>query len=124
MAYLLANCAEAKSRDPVKAVQLAKKAVELTPKDRTCWQVLGMAQYRAGDCKASVVALEKSMALRKGGDANDWIFLAMARWRLGDHDGARKWYAQTVQWMEQNHSKDKELGRFREEAEKLLESKK
>ena len=51
---------------------------------------MGIAHYRAGDWQAAVAALEKASARR--GHAADWLFLAMAHWRLGDKDKARQWY--------------------------------
>jgi serine/threonine protein kinase/tetratricopeptide (TPR) repeat protein len=120
LAWLLATCPETKFRDTTRAVASAKKAVELKPKDGDHWNTLGVAQYRAGDWKAAIATLEKSMELRKGGDSFDWFFLAMARWQLGDKKDARKWYDQAVQWMEKNQPKDEELARFRAEAEELL----
>ena len=86
LAWLLSTCTEASVRDPARAVELAKKAVELAPKEGTHWNTLGVAHYRADDWKAAIDALTKSMELRKGGDSNDWFFLAMAHWQLGDKD--------------------------------------
>ncbi len=60
------------------------------------------------------------MELRKRGEAGDWYFLAMAQWRLGQKEQARKWYDQAVRWMEKNKPQDKELRRFRDEAAELL----
>ena len=60
------------------------------------------------------------MELRKGGDAFDWFFLAMAHWQLGDKAAARKWYDQAVRWMETNKPQNEELLRFRAEAQELL----
>ena len=79
-----------------------------------------MAHYRAGDWKAAIAALEKSLELRKEGDATEWFFLAMAHWKLGRQDEARKWHDRAVAWMEKNNPKHEELRRFREEAAKLL----
>jgi tetratricopeptide (TPR) repeat protein len=124
LAWLLATCAEPRLRDPRRAVELAKKAVELAPTEGTNWNMLGIARYRAGDWKAATAALEKSIALRKGGDSFDWFFLARARRRRGDEKGARELYDQAVQWMEKNQPKDEELVRFRAEAENVLELKK
>jgi tetratricopeptide (TPR) repeat protein/serine/threonine protein kinase len=120
LAWLLATCPDAKFRDPPLAVQLAKKAIELQPKDGGSWNTLGVAHYRARDWKASIAALEKSMELRKGGDAFDWFFLAMAHWQLGHKDEARQWYDRAVEWMEKNPPKNEELKRFRTEAAELL----
>jgi tetratricopeptide (TPR) repeat protein len=131
LAWLLATCPEAKLRDPGQAVELAKKAVQLAPKAGDYWRTLGVAHYRAGDEKAAVAAFKKSMELRKGGDAVDCLFLAMARRKLGNHVEARKAYDQAVQWLKKNQealAKDKTLAeefrRVRTEAEDVLELKK
>ncbi len=120
LAWFLATAADPKFRNPARAVELAKQVVRQTPQDRNSWNTLGVAHYRAGEWKAGIAALKKSMDLRKGGDSFDWFFLAMAHWQLGDKEQARKWYVQAVQWMEKNKPKDEELGRFRAEAAALL----
>ena len=61
------------------------------------------------------------MDLRKGGDAYDWFFVAMAHWQLGDKTKAREWYEKAVGWMEKKRPDDAELKRFRAEAAELLE---
>ena len=81
---------------------------------------MGLAHYRAGDWKAAIAALEKSMDLRKGGDSIDWFFLAMAHWQLGEKDEARKWYDKAVQWMAVNANDNAELSAVRAEAEELM----
>ncbi len=120
LAWLLATCADAKIRDFPKAVALARRAVELAPKVEGYWNTLGVAHYRAGDWKASVAALEKSMELGHGGGAIDWFFVAMAHWRLGHGDEARTWYEKAAAWMEKNQPKDEEHIRFRAEASALV----
>lgn len=120
LAWLLATCANAKLRDPGRAVELANKAITLAPSSVIIWNTLGVSRYRAGDWKESALALEKSMEIRKGGDAFDWFFLAMAHWRLNHQEDARKWYDQAVEWMEKNKPQDEELLRFRAEAAELL----
>jgi uncharacterized protein HemY len=101
-------------------VEKAELAVKLAPRNGAFWNTLGAAHYRAGHWKAAVAALEKSMLLRKGGDSNDWFFLAMAHWQLGDKEQARKGYDQAVRWMDKNNPQDEELRRFRAEAGSLL----
>jgi tetratricopeptide (TPR) repeat protein len=120
LAWLLATCPDARIRDVPKAVALVRRAVELAPKEGGYWNTLGVAHYRAGEWKASVAALEKSMELGNGGDAFDWFFLAMARRQLGHADKARLWYDKAVAWTEKNRPKDKELLGFRAEAATLL----
>ncbi|MBI1917218.1 MAG: protein kinase [Planctomycetes bacterium] len=120
LAWLLATCAEAKFRNPKRALELAKKAVALSPKERNYWNTLGVAHYRAGNWKEAVAALVKAMELDQGGHSCDWFFLAMAHWQLGDKEAARKWYDQAVEWMEKHHPQHEELRRFRAEAAELL----
>ncbi len=129
-AWLLATCPELKLRNPVRAVQLARKTVDLFPREGRYWLTLGVAQYRAGDWKAALDALNRSLELRQGGDAGDWFFLALTHQKLGNHHTARKWYDQAAQWLERNEAvlaKDppraEELRRFRAEAEEVLELK-
>ena len=93
-----------------KAVADYTKALELNPKHRQ-------------SCEAAVAELEKSMKLRKGGDALEGFVLAMAHWRLGNWDEARKRYDQAVSWMEKNNPTSKELARYSAEAANLLASK-
>ena len=124
LAWIYATWRDPKFRDTKQAVELARRAVNVSPKDGTCWITLGAAHYRTGDWKAAVEALNESMKQRNGGDSLDWFFLAMAHWQLGDKVQARKWYGQAVLWTEMNQPKNDELRRFREEAEELLEIKK
>jgi len=109
-------------RDPARAVELGKKAVAAVPQEGGCWNTLGVAQYRAGEWKEAIKALEKSMTLRKGGDSIDWFFLAMSHWQLGDRHQARQWYTKAVDGMNKAKSRDPELLSFRAEAEALIMS--
>jgi tetratricopeptide (TPR) repeat protein len=128
LARILANCPNPTFRDPTQAVQLARHAVKLAPLWSDVSNILGVAHYRAGDWRAAVTALEKSMDLRNGGNSYDWFFLAMAHWRLAELDElgelevkveARNWYNKAIQWMDKNERKDAGLRRIREEAELL-----
>jgi tetratricopeptide (TPR) repeat protein len=131
LAWLLTNCPEAKLRDPSRAVELARKAVQLDPKEANYWNTLGAAHYRAGDGKAAIAALDWSRELKKAGDAEDWFFLAMAHQKLGNHEEARKAYDQALRWLEKNQqwlAKNKleaeEISQLRSEAEEVLQLKK
>ena len=106
-------------RDPKRAVELATRALKLSAKP-SYWNTLGAARYRDGDWKAAIDALTKSMERSNGGDGNDWFFLAMAHWQLGDKPQGRSWYDKAVPWMEKNQPKNEELIRFRAEAAALL----
>jgi eukaryotic-like serine/threonine-protein kinase len=119
-AWLLATCPDTGFRDPGRAVELAKRAVELAPQEWRFWNTLGAAHYRADNWEEAMAALHKSMELHHGGDSFDWFFLAMAHWQRGEKEQARKWYAEAVHWMETNQPNHEELRRFREEAAELL----
>jgi tetratricopeptide (TPR) repeat protein len=121
LAWLLAVCPDPMFRDPKRAVELAKKAVQLEPENGGSWNTLGVAHFRNGDWKAAVEALNKSDELSKGSQlAFNAFILAMAHWQLGNHEQARTWYDRAVQWTEKHQPKNEELLRFRAEAEKLL----
>jgi Flp pilus assembly protein TadD len=121
LAWFLATCPDPKLRDPARAVEAARKAVELAPQDSGTWNTLGAALYRAGDWKAAISALEKSVALAHDNQlAFNGFFLAMARSQLGQKGEARTWYDKAVAWMEKNAPRDLELVCFRAEAAALL----
>jgi serine/threonine protein kinase len=123
LAWLLATCPDAKLRDPARALKVAKEAVAGDPRP-AYWNTLGAAEYRAGNYKEALAALQKSMDAQKGGNSFDWFFVAMAHWRLGDRDAARQWHVKAVEWMDKHAPQNAELRRFREEAEELLGVKK
>jgi eukaryotic-like serine/threonine-protein kinase len=119
-AWLLATHPDPKRRDPAQALQLAKKAVALKSTEGSYWQSLAWAEYRAGDWKTAVAAMEKVKELGSAGNSREWFLLAMAHWKLGNKVEARKWYGQAIAWMDKNQPANKELGRFRAEAAELL----
>jgi tetratricopeptide (TPR) repeat protein len=102
LAQLLATAADPKYRDPVQALEMAKKGTELAPRVASHWSVLGIAHVRAGEGQAAVTALDRAMKLSNGGDAFDWFILALAHWQLGNKQEARRWYDRGVAWMENN----------------------
>jgi tetratricopeptide (TPR) repeat protein len=132
LAWLLATCPDFKFQDPKRAVELATKAVKLTPRQANRWNTLGVAQYRAQNWTEAIAALNQSMELKQGRPSlYDMLFLAMAHGKLAKTEEARKWYDQAIQYLE-SHQKDlekdrygwQELERFRAEAKALLEVKK
>jgi WD40 repeat protein len=121
LVWPLATSPDPRLRDPSRAVELAKQAVELAPQEGGHWNTLGIAQYRAGDWKAAITALEKSMELLSGQQESfNTFFLAMAHWQLGDKDEARRWYDQAVEWTDKHQPKNEDLRRFRAEAAELM----
>jgi tetratricopeptide (TPR) repeat protein len=122
VAWFFATCPDHNLHDGAFALDLAKNVVKYqhSPQIRAYWNTLGVAQYRAENWKAAVAALEKSMQLQKGGNSDDWFFVAMAHWQLNEKKKARAWYDKAVQWMDMHQPKNEELRRFRAEAAALL----
>jgi serine/threonine protein kinase/Tfp pilus assembly protein PilF len=121
LAWFLATCSEPKLRDADRAVELARRAVELAPGNGSFWNTLGVAHYRAAHWRDSKEALEKSLQLSRGNaEGFNTIFLAMDHWQLGEPELAQQRYQQAVAWMQQHAPRDAELRRFRAEAEQLL----
>jgi tetratricopeptide (TPR) repeat protein len=120
LAWFLATCPDPQFRDPGRAVELAKKAVNSLPSDPVSWCTLGVAYYRAGNWQASVEALGESIKRRNHRDNTDLFFLAMALWQRGDRAEADRYYAQAVKSMGKTDDRDMEVRRFRAEAEALM----
>jgi Flp pilus assembly protein TadD len=120
MAWFLTVRHDLRRPEAALAVKLAKRAVELAPKNGNYWNTLGVAQYRDGAWEDARISLSKAVELGQGGSAFDFFFLAMSHWQLGEKDKARDWYGKAVQWMDKNKPQDEELRRFRTETATLL----
>jgi tetratricopeptide (TPR) repeat protein len=120
-AELLATCVDERFRDPIRAVEVAKRGLDLAPQAGNLRQVLGVAYYRKGCWKDCIAALERSMQLRSAGDPFDWFFLAMAHGQLGDRARARHWYDKALAALHPDTRADEPLGRARDEAKTVLE---
>jgi serine/threonine protein kinase/Flp pilus assembly protein TadD len=105
--------------DPERALTMARRAIDRSPRDGTWHSVLGMALYRTGQWPAAVTALNKAIALRSG-DGLDGFFLAMAHWRAGDKDKAALWYDRAAAWMAKHQPYRRDLRLIRAEAAALL----
>jgi tetratricopeptide (TPR) repeat protein len=124
LAEILATAGDAQLRDPPRALELAKRAVELQPYTDGPRSTYGIAQYRTGDWKGTVTELENTIGQRRpdahSDNAHDGFFLAMAYWHLGEKDRARQWFARSVQWMDKAVRENAVLKRDRAEAAALL----
>jgi serine/threonine protein kinase len=124
LAWFLANCPDARQRDPRRAIELAKKAAAQAPDNGDYWKTLGLAYYRAGDWGRAIAYLT-----RAGDVCVEDFPLAMAYWQQGDKEQARWWYERGCWWMEKykgGYSKEpcfyweEEFCRLRAEAAALL----
>jgi serine/threonine protein kinase/tetratricopeptide (TPR) repeat protein len=98
LAWALAMAPDPDLRDPARAVALAEQAVSRLP-IADCWSTLGVAHVRAGDWVAARAATEQSMRLGSGGNACDWLVLAMALWHQGNQGQARQLYERASEAM-------------------------
>lgn len=117
----------AATRDPERALALARRAVAAAPETAIYLNTLGVAQYRAGLFADAVTTLERSLAASKGqSDAFDLFFLAMARHRLGRVALARADFDRALEWR-RTHANlrqpgwTEELDTFQAEARDLLD---
>ena len=120
-AWILLMTPNLPDRDPPRALKLATRAMELEPADGNIWNTLAVARYRTADWQGAVAALQKSIELRQGGDAFDWLFLAMAHWQLGNKDESQKWHAKAMNPAARTQPENEQLRRLQAEAAELLE---
>jgi serine/threonine protein kinase/Flp pilus assembly protein TadD len=123
LAWMLDNWADPRYRDPKSALDYAKNAVRLKPEVGHHWNTLGNAYYRNGDWKAALETLNKAVAVGKVNDDN-FFWLAMTHWKLGDRDAARTWYDKGVSALSKSARTDslavEEFERYRAEAAEVL----
>jgi tetratricopeptide (TPR) repeat protein/tRNA A-37 threonylcarbamoyl transferase component Bud32 len=90
--------------------------------------LVGLHRYGdALDAYDRAIALEPKMAPEfeemvercKGGSAEQWFFVAIAKSRLGQAD-AREWFDKAVAWMEKHAPGDADFQRLRSEAEQVI----
>ena len=97
---LLANCPDEELRDPARAVALAQRV--LPPSAGHYWRYLALAQYRSQQWQDAANSIQQAMDLRQGGDAFDWLLLAMSQWQLGQKDAAFEKYSQAQEAIKTN----------------------
>jgi hypothetical protein len=115
----------ASTRDPRRALALARRAVALDPSRQPFINTLGVALYRAGHYAEAIPVLERSLAEGRGdSDARDLFFLAMAYHRLGNADQAGACFNRAERWLAEHENMPwwdtTDLTHFRAEAEVVL----
>jgi tetratricopeptide (TPR) repeat protein len=79
------------SRDPHKALPLARRATELAPDEPLCWTTLALVDYRLGQWSAAAEAARRSIRLNPEGAAPyDWLILAMCDHQLRRPESAHE----------------------------------
>jgi tetratricopeptide (TPR) repeat protein len=108
-------------------VDLAKQVVDSRPDDPDYLCMLGAALFRAGDLEDAARRFNEALALRgRRAGANEWLWLALVRYRMGLPIEARQWLekataaltdAEAPPWVQRLR-----MGLLRREAERLLKS--
>jgi tetratricopeptide (TPR) repeat protein len=118
LAWFLAVEAEGPFRDPAAAQALARQAVGRDGQAALGWSALGHACYRGGDYRGALDAFTK--AGRQSTPVVNGFARAMAHWRLGEKDEARRCFDQAEQQLKQGGKPAPLPQRFRAEAAALL----
>jgi len=111
--------------DPVRALELARAAVESDAQNAGFQLAFGIALYRNGRFEESRDALLKALdratdGFRQEAEPTNLFALAMAHWNLGDKEEARRYYARGVASMEKTLPESPLHNRFKDETAQLL----
>ncbi len=91
-AWFLLTAKDHSFRRPKEALDVTRKLVS-SPQVGSFWTALGLAEVRNGLWDEAIATLNKAIALNKGLEPNDFLFLAMAYHGKGDKAEAEKNYA-------------------------------
>jgi serine/threonine-protein kinase len=123
LAHLLLHARDARLLNAREAMDFAQRAVNSEPGRSEGWATLGKAQYRCAEWSDAITSLEKAIAIAPNEAlAAEFAYLAMAHWRAGDRDSARKFYQRSVQMGKEQSVADEVLRRLLAEAKTLLEA--
>jgi serine/threonine protein kinase/Flp pilus assembly protein TadD len=95
LAWFLVTCPVEAVRDPERAVRHARKAIAQREHGDFVG-TLGAAQYRAGHFRAAVANLDLAARTLDRPGLQEVYFRAMARWRLGESEAARRHYEEGI----------------------------
>ncbi len=120
LAVVLANHPDPRRREPAAALVHSNRAVELGPKQGNFFGTLGLVEYRLGHWQPAQAAIERKMKLHRGGDAYDWLILALVDAKQGRKDQARALFDKSLEWIKKHDARDPDLRLFWSEAADLL----
>jgi tetratricopeptide (TPR) repeat protein len=125
-------CVAPNEVDLARLVTLMDRAVAAEPRTYELLNTRGAVLYRAGRFKDAVKQLREAIEVHgKGGTFEDWVFLAMSHFRLGELETARSDFSRAIEFFDKRlaaDSKERPAGwsmrvewRFlRKEAEELI----
>jgi WD40 repeat protein/serine/threonine protein kinase/tetratricopeptide (TPR) repeat protein len=88
--------------DPARPVHLVERIAASVPKNYTVISTLGAALFRAGRFEEAVKRLDEAVAASKSTElvqmsvVYNWLFLAMAHYRLGHAEESRQWLEKAI----------------------------
>src|SRR5262249_317408 len=115
------------TRQPERALALARRALRRAPDRAECLNTLGVALCRRAEWEDAVDALRRSLRAGSSAPAYDWYFLPLARKNLGNDRLAADFFDLAVYWHETHESlldatSRRELLEIRQEVEGQLRS--
>ena len=99
-------------------VELARKAIGLSPKRGALWAALARFQYKTRDWAGAIASAETALPLAFGNHIRTWLVLALAHARRGDMEKARPWYEMAARWVAEGKLID--YGDLWQEAQELF----
>ncbi len=106
-----------------RALELAQQLVKMRPDRAAYWSRLGAGQVRCADYANGRTSIERAMRASSGGDVDDWLFMAMASYHLGDKAKAQSWYEKAAcVLVDPNRPKNPPIDHLWREATVLLGS--
>ncbi len=105
--------------DGKRALDLARRAVLLEPRDKDGRGTLGIALYRNGRYDEAMKTLLTALPARRE-DPDTLLFLAMASHKLGNKAEARRYYDRAVAWMKTHAPSDLKGRRIGDEAARVI----
>ncbi|MCA9122260.1 MAG: protein kinase [Planctomycetaceae bacterium] len=119
-AWFLVTCAKAECRDPMRALGLVNRALEVEPNNDRYLTTLGAAYYRLKEfdlCENTMRNLTSEPTAN--GAAQLWLAMALAE--QGQSADARKHYDAGVAWITEQQPGNQMFQRLRQEASKAIE---
>jgi eukaryotic-like serine/threonine-protein kinase len=108
-AWLLLIAKDHRWRRPEEALELANRAVKLSPERGIYLNTLGLAEVRNKRWAEAITTLDKSAKADNGSDPTDFFFLAMAYHGREDNADAEKNYARGVEMARKTAANDADL---------------
>ena len=63
---------------------------------------MALLKWQAGDVAGAQESAEKSVQMTQGGNAYDWMLLALAAQEAGELEAANTWFRKAVGWSSEN----------------------